>query len=130
MGESFIDGFCKVEFLCYHGEPNWLGWAVLIPAGVVGLIVALIFLGYILGLLVTANTPTKEERIMEYNKQVELQKLVTANTPERTTKEERIMEYNKQVELQKGDKTVVWKILLFVVLGLMALIYIDNLISG
>jgi hypothetical protein len=103
MGESFIDGFCKVEFLCYQGEPNWLGWVVLIPAGVVGLICALIFLGYILGLLVTANT---------------------------TTKEERIMEYNKQVELQKGDKTVVWKFLLFVVLGLMALIYIDNLISG
>jgi hypothetical protein len=24
-----IDSFCKVEFLCYAGEPNWLGWLVL-----------------------------------------------------------------------------------------------------
>ena len=25
----FIEGFCKVEFLCYTGEPNWLGWGVI-----------------------------------------------------------------------------------------------------
>ena len=28
MGEewnNFITGFCKVELLCWHGEPNWLG---------------------------------------------------------------------------------------------------------
>lgn len=25
----FIAGFCKVEFLCWHGDPNWLGWVVL-----------------------------------------------------------------------------------------------------
>ena len=24
--------FCKVEFLCYQGEPNWLGWLILGPA--------------------------------------------------------------------------------------------------
>ena len=29
--DSFINGFCKVEFLCYLGEPNWLGWLILIP---------------------------------------------------------------------------------------------------
>ena len=23
--DSFIESFCKVEFLCYTGEPNWLG---------------------------------------------------------------------------------------------------------
>ena len=34
---SFIDGYCKVEFLCYQGAPNWLGWIVL---GVVGYILA------------------------------------------------------------------------------------------
>jgi len=28
MGK-FITGFCKVEFLCYQGEPNWLGWGLL-----------------------------------------------------------------------------------------------------
>jgi hypothetical protein len=26
---SFIAGFCKVEFVCYAGDPNWLGWVVL-----------------------------------------------------------------------------------------------------
>ena len=26
---AFIVGFCKVEFLCYAGSPNWLGWAVI-----------------------------------------------------------------------------------------------------
>lgn len=25
----FITGFCKVEFLCYAGDPNWLGWIIL-----------------------------------------------------------------------------------------------------
>ena len=29
--ESLYSSFCKVEFLCYQGEPNWLGWLVLIP---------------------------------------------------------------------------------------------------
>jgi len=26
---KFIAGFCKVQFLCYEGAPNWLGWGVL-----------------------------------------------------------------------------------------------------
>ena len=26
---NFIAGFCKVQFLCYGGEPNWLGWIVI-----------------------------------------------------------------------------------------------------
>jgi len=33
MGEiwdNFIAGFCKVEFLCYATEPNWLGWLVMV----------------------------------------------------------------------------------------------------
>ena len=25
----FIDGFCKVEFACYQGSPNWLGWIII-----------------------------------------------------------------------------------------------------
>ena len=28
---SFFSSFCKVEFVCYQGEPNWLGWLILIP---------------------------------------------------------------------------------------------------
>ena len=26
---SFINSFCKVEFLCFDNEPNWLGLIVL-----------------------------------------------------------------------------------------------------
>lgn len=28
--QSFKVGFCKVEFLCYAGEPNWLGSIIII----------------------------------------------------------------------------------------------------
>jgi hypothetical protein len=37
MGElwnKFIFHFCKVDFVCWNGEPNWLGW-ILIGIGVV-----------------------------------------------------------------------------------------------
>ena len=44
MWDSFIAGYCKVEFLCYAGEPNWLGW---IPIGIVGFLVFLIGLGLV-----------------------------------------------------------------------------------
>jgi hypothetical protein len=27
---TLFNSFCKVEFLCYAGEPNWLGWLVLL----------------------------------------------------------------------------------------------------
>ena len=48
MWESFIRGFCKVGFLCYAGDPNWLGWVVLgIPALILALIVLVIFLSLI-----------------------------------------------------------------------------------
>tara|TARA_B100000749_G_scaffold181768_1_gene140361 strand:- start:242 stop:406 length:165 start_codon:yes stop_codon:yes gene_type:complete len=40
MWDKFISGFCKVEFLCFAGSPNWLGWGVL----GIGLIVALFLL--------------------------------------------------------------------------------------
>jgi hypothetical protein len=30
MWNDFINEFCKVEFLCFSGEPNWLGWLILI----------------------------------------------------------------------------------------------------
>ena len=26
--EGWHEGFCEVEFLCYRGEPNWLGYMV------------------------------------------------------------------------------------------------------
>ena len=40
---GFYEFFCKVEFLCYQGEPNWLGWIVIIPIGYV--IFILLFAG-------------------------------------------------------------------------------------
>lgn len=30
---NLIGEFCKVEFLCYQGEPNWLGWFVFVFLG-------------------------------------------------------------------------------------------------
>ena len=46
MWDSFKNSFCKVEFLCYAGDPNWLGWLVigigsflflyLIKSGIIG----------------------------------------------------------------------------------------------
>jgi hypothetical protein len=44
MWDSFIDGFCKVEFLCYAGDPNWLGWIVLLFGGLVALVAAFLAL--------------------------------------------------------------------------------------
>ena len=26
----FITGFCKVDFVCFEGSPNWLGWILLV----------------------------------------------------------------------------------------------------
>ncbi len=40
----FITEFCKVEFLCYQAEPNWMGWVVI---AVVALWVVMIPLGII-----------------------------------------------------------------------------------
>jgi len=37
MFDGFIASFCKVEFLCYAGDPNWLGWIVLGIGGLIGL---------------------------------------------------------------------------------------------
>ena len=42
----FMEGFCKVEFLCYAGELNWLGWMVL-GIGLVLILLALPLLGLV-----------------------------------------------------------------------------------
>ena len=26
---SFYQAFCKVQAVCYLGEPNWLGWLII-----------------------------------------------------------------------------------------------------
>ena len=52
MFEWFYDVFCKVEFLCYAGEPNWLGWIIILFFGVIIVIVASIACLMLLLLLV------------------------------------------------------------------------------
>ena len=43
---DFVTSFCKVEFFCYEGEPNWLGLLVLIMFFAV--IIAFVFGGFAL----------------------------------------------------------------------------------
>jgi len=33
---KFVFGFCKVGFVCWNGDPNWLGW---ISIGIGGLLI-------------------------------------------------------------------------------------------
>lgn len=35
---KFINGYCKVGFLCENNDPNWLGW---IPIGFIGILLSL-----------------------------------------------------------------------------------------
>ena len=60
MFDSFINSFCKVQFLCYQGEPNWLGIIVLL---VPGLIIFLI-ISLILGLLPGAIKFSIEQKLL------------------------------------------------------------------
>jgi len=49
--DSFYDGFCKVEFLCYLGEPNWLGWMVIgIGIGIGAIVIGIVLLGILLSI--------------------------------------------------------------------------------
>jgi hypothetical protein len=41
---DFIVGFCKVEFLCYGGDPNWLGYIIVFSVGGVLLLLTLLLL--------------------------------------------------------------------------------------
>lgn len=50
---KFINGYCKVDFLCVNNDPNWLGW---IPIGFlsfifIGLMIGIVFVffGWIIG---------------------------------------------------------------------------------
>ena len=47
--DSFAQGFCKVQFLCFAGDPNWLGWIVLAFGALLLLGVFILFLATILG---------------------------------------------------------------------------------
>lgn len=45
---SFKVGFCKVEFLCYSQEPNWLGWIII---GICGVVVFFFVFGMVVMLI-------------------------------------------------------------------------------
>ena len=30
LWNDFVIGYCKVDVVCWAGEPNWLGWLILI----------------------------------------------------------------------------------------------------
>lgn len=49
---SFLESFCKVGVLCYQGEPNWLGWTVVIVGGILAVTTVLSML---LGLIARWN---------------------------------------------------------------------------
>ncbi len=50
--DKFVFGFCKVEFLCWNGDPNWLGWIVI----AIGAFILLIILAaFVLGTLSEMN---------------------------------------------------------------------------
>jgi cadmium resistance protein CadD (predicted permease) len=53
LDNSFINSFCKVEFLCYQNEPNWLG------------VILLLFLAAVLILIISAILMLLPEAIAE-----------------------------------------------------------------
>ena len=44
MWDSFLTGFCKVDAVCWHGDPNWLGWILIGILGIIVLTVSMIVL--------------------------------------------------------------------------------------
>ena len=46
--DQFIFSFCKVDFACWQGEPNWLGWILIGILGFFLLGFVLIVLGSII----------------------------------------------------------------------------------
>ena len=43
--EQFLVGFCKVQFLCYDWQLNWLGWIVIVILGIVIFVLGIVVLG-------------------------------------------------------------------------------------
>jgi len=61
MWKSFIEGFCKVEMLCYQGVPNWLGW---VNIGILTLVLG----GGVLMILFSFIEQDAAERKLKLNK--------------------------------------------------------------
>ena len=65
MFDWFINSFCKVQFLCYQGEPNWLGIIVLL---VPGLILFLIISAILVLLPEAISSAIKDKRFRRQEK--------------------------------------------------------------
>ena len=44
LWHSFLYGFCKVDFLCWQGDPNWLGWAAIGVGTWIALVIVIVVL--------------------------------------------------------------------------------------
>ena len=66
--DKFINGYCKVDFLCYNGEPNWLGWIPLIGIGIV------ICFSIVFGLLAAIEQEILGRKIETINKKEEAER--------------------------------------------------------
>jgi hypothetical protein len=67
---DFIAGFCKVELLCYGGDPNWLGWAVVVIFGIPITLLALWLSAYLIRATIFASATrpyTLAELVNEMN---------------------------------------------------------------
>ena len=75
FNEKFFIEFCKVEFLCYQGDPNWLG-AILLYIPILA-IICLVFFTFSTGIIVSfIKNEEKIYKILEslYNFVVRLNK--------------------------------------------------------
>ena len=70
MFDSFINSFCKVQFLCYQGEPNWLGIIVLLVPGVI----LFLIISLILVLLPEAIRSAIEDKLLSRQEKKERRK--------------------------------------------------------
>ena len=44
LWDQFIVGFCKVEAVCWNGDPNWFGWILIaVLAFILFIVVAFIW---------------------------------------------------------------------------------------
>ena len=44
LWEKFLFHFCKVEVVCWCGEPTWLGWILIGVGGLISLYLCLVIL--------------------------------------------------------------------------------------
>jgi len=48
--EKFLFGFCKVDAVCWQGDPNWLGWIILFIVGAIVAVIVIMILDVVLSI--------------------------------------------------------------------------------